>query len=74
MTSVKTMLELRSPKLKRKEETTTVEGLKCNYCEGNGWFWGTDELGEDTKVPCPMCQGSGKLNAEITIRWKPWEK
>lgn len=45
-------------------------GHKCSYCHGHGWFWGVEGL-ERVKVDCPVCEGSGKLNAAITIEWKP---
>lgn len=72
--NIKTILELQSPRVKLSVEKKAVEGLKCNYCQGNGWFWGRDEHGQDVKDPCPMCGGSGKVNAEITIKWKPWKR
>ena len=74
MVKVKTIMEVEAPTIKVDDEKRTVEGLRCNYCWGNGWFWNTDEYGEDFKDPCPMCGGLGKLNAEITIKWKPWKK
>lgn len=45
-------------------------GHKCSYCHGHGWFWGVEGL-ETVKVDCPVCEGSGRLNAAITIEWKP---
>ena len=74
MVKVKTIMEVEAPTIKVDDEKRTVEGLRCNYCWGNGWFWGTDEWGDDVKSACPMCGGSGKVNAEITIKWKPWKK
>ena len=74
MVKVKTIMEVEAPTIKVDAEKKIVEGLRCNYCWGNGWFWNTDEYGEDFKDPCPMCGGSGKVNAEITIKWKPWKK
>lgn len=74
MVKVKTIMEVEAPTIKVDEEKRTVTGLRCNYCWGNGWFWNTDEHGDDFKDPCPMCGGSGKVNAEITIKWKPWKK
>ena len=43
--------------------------------QGNGWFWGTEEGSrEDVQVPCPVCGGSGELDAIITVDWKPSNK
>jgi len=29
---------------------------------------------EDVHVPCPVCGGSGELDAIITVDWKPSNK
>ena len=43
--------------------------------QGNGWFWGTEEGSrEDVHVSCPVCGGSGELDAIITVDWKPSSK
>jgi DnaJ-class molecular chaperone len=42
----------------------------CSCCHGNGFFWGEDHA-ERVKVDCPVCKGSGQLDAMITIEWKP---
>lgn len=53
----------------RKESISTT-GHRCSYCGGNGWFWKEDNIGESMKEDCPVCKGSGKLDAVITIEWK----
>ena len=55
------------------EETITSNGHLCGYCHGNGFFWG-EQLREYVKKNCPVCNGSGKLDAVITIEWKPSKK
>lgn len=55
-------------------ENFVSTGHVCGYCRGNGWFWGEDELGERVKRDCPVCQGSGELDAIITVDWKPSSK
>ena len=52
------------------EETFASAGHRCGYCHGNGFFWG-EEGCEPVKTDCPVCRGSGKLDAVITIEWKP---
>jgi len=52
------------------KESLLSRGHKCSYCHGNGWFWG-EERRESVKVDCPVCKGSGKLDAVITIEWNP---
>lgn len=56
-------------------ENFVSTGHKCDYCKGNGWFWGTEEGSrEDVHVSCPVCGGSGELDAIITVDWKPSSK
>lgn len=56
-------------------ENFVSTGHVCGYCRGNGWFWGTEEGSrEDVHVPCPVCKGSGELDAIITVDWKPSSK
>jgi len=54
----------------RMTEHLESRGHKCQYCQGNGFFWQEDEFRERYKDPCPVCKGSGKLDAKITIEWK----
>mgnify|MGYP004442006799 CR=1 FL=1 len=75
MSKTKQILELCSPTLRTKTEHLKGLTQTCNYCSGNGWFWGMDEHShESVKVPCPMCGGAGKMYPEITIEWKPSNK
>lgn len=52
------------------KETIISNGHTCGYCYGSGFFW-RDEMRERVKTPCPVCNGSGKLDAVITVNWKP---
>lgn len=52
------------------KEIITSSGHTCGYCHGSGFFW-RDEMRERVKTPCPVCDGSGKLDAVITVNWKP---
>ena len=45
-------------------------GHSCPYCQGNGYHWQEDVWGERYKQECPICKGSGKLDAVIIIEWK----
>lgn len=55
-------------------ESFVSTGHGCSYCNGNGWFWGEDERGESLKNDCPVCEGSGELDAIIIVDWKPSNK
>ena len=70
MSKTKQVLELNSPSMKTKHERLTGLVQKCNYCCGNGWFWGGD-CKDPEKVPCPMCGGAGQMRLVITIDWEP---
>ena len=54
----------------RNRELLVSPGHKCGYCRGNGWFW-SEEQGERIKANCPVCGGSGQLDAVVTVDWKP---
>ena len=45
-------------------------GHRCPYCQGNGYHWQEDEWQERYKQECPICKGSGRLDAVITVEWK----
>lgn len=69
-------IELRHPDHYRpgSKETLVSRGHLCNYCSGNGFFWGSDQYGHRTKCECPVCKGSGEVDAIVTIEWKPNRK
>lgn len=71
MSQMRRMAELKPPTHGMKEETLVSVGHRCEYCQGNGWFWGMDEFGQGVKKRCPVCEGKGELDAVITIKWQP---
>ncbi len=64
------MLTLRAPHGHITHERLVLHGLRCGYCQGNGWLWGHDEIGESVKEPCPICKGRKMVEAEVRIEWK----
>lgn len=71
---LKQIIELSSPdSLMGHHEEITGAPQICNYCHGNGWFWGCDDIGEGIKKSCPLCGGTGAVQAQITIQWKKAE-
>lgn len=82
MSKRKEVVELRSPEYINPKSGEGVQarevfcspGHVCSYCKGNGWFWGEDERGESVKVDCPVCKGSGELDAVVSVEWKPSKK
>ena len=76
MSRILKQLELVTPSFMskgRNREMLVSPGHKCGYCQGNGWFWG-EEHHESVKVNCPVCGGSGQLDAIVTVDWKPTRK
>lgn len=79
MTSKKTMIEVKAPNSillrKRKSTDATVselimsKGHTCSYCNGKGWYWSESYRGDREKADCPVCQGSGMLDAVIKVDW-----
>ncbi len=58
----------------RKEQVRSA-GHICSHCHGNGWFWRQPDGEKDSvKEACPICGGSGRLDAVITIEWYPSEE
>lgn len=74
MSRVRKTVELQPPGLDFKKELLVSPGHRCGYCKGNGWFRDSYIHGEDTKTACPMCGGSGEVDAIVTIEWKPSKK
>ena len=70
MSRVKRMVELQ-PLRHSSNETLVSVGHLCEYCQGNGWFWGADERGMGVKETCPRCNGNGEFDAIIKIAWQP---
>lgn len=52
-------------------EREEFTGFECATCCGNGWHWQDDENGERVKIPCRVCEGSGKLRAVVRVEWLP---
>lgn len=53
------------------QEREEFHGFPCTYCSGNGWYWATSMIGEESyKEDCKICGGSGRLKAVVTVEWK----
>jgi len=71
------MIELMPPAVFReaRPEKFTVSGFTCPECHGNGWYWGNEHDGAPSpdgwmKVVCPVCGGTGEVDAEVSVNWK----
>ena len=70
MSEIVRQIELRPPSVNAKEERIVSKGHDCEYCQGNGCFVGCNYKGQFENDPCPICGGSGKVDAVINIEWK----
>lgn len=53
-------------------ESKVVRNLECGYCNGGGNVLREDkETDEWGHYKCPVCKGSGQLDAYVTIEWRP---
>lgn len=73
MSKIVRQIELRPPSVKTTEERIVSKGHNCEYCHGNGYFVGCNYKGQSEKEFCPICGGSGKVDAVVTIKWKAAE-
>lgn len=72
MSRIKTVLELTPPDFAIREEHLLSAPMTCGYCHGQGYFLGfVHPYGDEGTTECPMCKGSGKVEAEVRIKWKP---
>ncbi len=44
---------------------------ECSYCGGRGHFLEPIGKDESLEIDCPVCKGTGLLQAKITICWTP---
>lgn len=68
------------PKLmasKDEAEHFKFKEMDCPSCNGNGyhsfWIGYHGSAKEKDSEPCQRCAGTGKLMADVVIRWKPDE-
>jgi len=77
MSEARHFIELAAPSIvNRPGETVTermaVPGLRCGYCKGQGEVLRYNEATQEWEYSeCPVCHGGGKLDATVTVEWKP---
>ncbi len=72
MSSHRKLIFLSAPLYGEKREKIVSRGYECGYCHGAGGYWGARcSPHEGEWKPCPVCEGCGKLDAEVTIEWIP---
>lgn len=73
MSQNKYIIEITPPALigpSNMTENISIPGHLCSYCQGNGFHW-SEICRERTKISCPVCKGSGRLDVTVNIEWKP---
>lgn len=56
----------------RRDERLISKGYDCPECYGNGYHWAKN--GKDCiKEACHVCNGTGKVDAVVTIHWQASE-
>lgn len=66
MSNKKTFLELTPPLGSSIQELLHFVSIECRSCAGRGMI--ENLVGRDT---CPVCRGSGKLDAVVNVEWRP---
>lgn len=70
MSQLKQYFEIAPQELDIPKESKIVYGFKCPTCRGRGHH--TDhQNGGIKRKECKRCNGTGKLRAEVEIRWQP---
>lgn len=70
MSTQKHVIEIIPPEYEQVRETMEFRNYVCPVCHGQGGF--TEETGHNeyrTKT-CDYCDGTGKVKAEVTIKWR----
>ena len=68
------MVELKPPTVQQNKELLTSPGHVCGYCHGKGYFEALWYEKDKEETICPVCDGTGQVDAIITVEWKPTKK
>lgn len=71
MSVQKSILIIEPPLHQEVREVKHFKDYTCPVCNGQGGF--PEQTGPDQYKtnPCDYCCGAGKVNAEVTVNWKP---
>ena len=70
MSECKHIIEITPPKYQEISERKIFRGYKCPVCGGRGGF--SEQVGHDEykTTTCDYCDGTGRVKAEVEIRWR----
>lgn len=55
------MIELKPDRTGDTREVLVSVGHRCEYCQGNGYFWGVDKIGKHVKTPARYARARRNL-------------
>lgn len=67
MSEQRYIIEVEPPRWTTETEKKEFHNFTCPNCNGGGGF--VDEL--DKYTSCGRCDGTGKIMAEVIIKWRP---
>jgi len=70
MSNTSQSIMISPPDFNYMDEKFTVMNVQCPSCNGRGYQF-TTEHGERNTIACERCDSTGKLKADIEIKWKP---
>lgn len=69
MSELKHMLDVSPDKYGTRVETKHVRGVTCPRCNGRGGFTEEVAYNKSVTIPCDLCDGTGKIKAEVVVEW-----
>lgn len=75
MSTLREILSINPPEplvQSNQKETFIGKPIECNYCQGKGGFEKETKRNssENEKEICPVCEGSGQIQAKIIVEWR----
>lgn len=72
MSRKKQVIELESDGI-GKEELFSLPPVVCPQCAGRGYFREEISRLEVKEIPCPYCEGKGRIFGTAFVYWQPYE-
>lgn len=70
MSIQKHIIEVTPPKYEQVHERMEFRNYRCPVCNGEGASIEPDGHNHTKRIPCNYCDGTGKVRAEVTIKWR----
>lgn len=69
MSELKHIISIEPPAYEQIREQFTLRNYICPKCDGKGGFQETESHNHDRFIECDYCEGTGKVKAEVMIKW-----